>query len=469
MIYIILLLGLILRLVLINQSFWLDEASQALISSQSLNEIILNSKSDFHPPLSYILSHFWIKFGNSEIWLRLLPVLFGTAAIFVTYLIARKLFSEKVALTSALLISIAPYHIYYSQEFRMYSMVTFFISLTIYYFLKLLDKQSKLNSALFITSSLLAIYTHYLGGIIFLPLLIYILLFHKKFIKKFLSYLLLIVIGFSVWLPMLYQQLTLGVKADSYLPGWTQMLSLAPYKAVPLLFIKFIIGRIDFDNNLIYKIIILISFSIFGLAVYPLIKKIKNHSLIFIILWLLVPIFTTLLISFKVPMFQPFRLLFVLPAFFILVAFGISNFKKFQKLIFGLIILVLIFGNSIFYLNNKYMREDWKGAMSYLSNNQTNQSVIIASWPEPFPPMYWYGQRLNMRGVSLHMPASIDDIQTQLMPLSELQTIFYLDYLSQLSDPNQVIEQQLKLQGYNLVDTKDFSGVGLIYRYEKIN
>lgn len=469
MIYLILFLGLILRLFLINQSFWLDEASQATTSQRPLSEIILKNQFDFHPPLSYILSHFWIQFGTSEVWLRLLPILFGTATIFVVYLIAKKLFSQKVGLIASLLISIAPYHIYYSQEFRMYSMVTLFVSLLIYYFLRLLDRSSNLNSALFILFSLLTLYTHYLGGIIFIPIFVYVLLFHRKQIKRFLFCMLITAIGFSIWLPILYQQLTLGVSADSYLPGWTQMLSLSSYTAIPLLFIKFIIGRIDFDNNLIYKVIILFSFSIFGIALLPLLKKIKNQSVIFLLLWLLTPILLTLIISFRIPMFQPFRLLFVLPAFFILVAVGISTYKKFQTLILGLIILILVLGNLVFYLNSKYWREDWRSAMTYLSNTQTNQSGIIASWPEPFPPMNWYGPKLNMRGVVPQMPAKTNDVQTELTRLSELNTIFYIDYLSQLSDPNKFIEQQLELQGFSKVDTKDFPGVGFIYRYEKVN
>src|SRR5688572_21088179 len=86
----ILALGFMLRLILIDQSFWLDEASQAMTSLRPLSEIIFNNLKDFHPPLSYIFTHFWIMFGRNEVWLRLLPVLFGVGTIYVGYLIALK-------------------------------------------------------------------------------------------------------------------------------------------------------------------------------------------------------------------------------------------------------------------------------------------------------------------------------------------------------------------------------------------
>src|SRR3989344_8831102 len=90
-IILILLLGLGLRLINLNQSFWLDEASQAQLSSLSLSQIWFSRPADFHPPLFYFLAHFWLQIGRSETWLRLLPVLFGVLTIYVIYILGKKL------------------------------------------------------------------------------------------------------------------------------------------------------------------------------------------------------------------------------------------------------------------------------------------------------------------------------------------------------------------------------------------
>src|SRR3989344_7873468 len=111
----VILLGLVLRLIKIDQSFWLDEASQAQLSLLPLSQIWFGRVGDFHPPLFYFLSHFWLQLGRSEVWLRLLPVSFGVATIYVLHLFGQKL---KLGILPAFLLSIAPFHIYYSQEFR---------------------------------------------------------------------------------------------------------------------------------------------------------------------------------------------------------------------------------------------------------------------------------------------------------------------------------------------------------------
>ena len=82
MIWLIVILGLILRLIAIDQSFWLDEATQAILSSKTVGFILFNRTADFHPPLFYLLSHIWININTSDIWLRLLPLTFGVGSIY---------------------------------------------------------------------------------------------------------------------------------------------------------------------------------------------------------------------------------------------------------------------------------------------------------------------------------------------------------------------------------------------------
>ena len=85
----ILIVALLLRLINLNQSLWLDEATQAILSQDSIKNILFNHSADFHPPLSYILMHFWIQVNTSEIWLRLFSVIFAILTIWITYKISK--------------------------------------------------------------------------------------------------------------------------------------------------------------------------------------------------------------------------------------------------------------------------------------------------------------------------------------------------------------------------------------------
>ena len=164
LIIVILVLGLGLRLINIHQSFWLDEASQAQLASPSLSQIWSGRGGDFHPPLFYFLAHFWLQFSRSEIWLRLLPISFGLANIWLIYIFARQLFpGQNLKLKNwsfnnghlaSMLLALSPFHIYYSQEFRMYSLLALLGTLAMYLLV------SRRYLWLSIVNALL-LYTHY--------------------------------------------------------------------------------------------------------------------------------------------------------------------------------------------------------------------------------------------------------------------------------------------------------------------
>jgi len=146
MIYLILTLGLVLRLICINQSLWLDEAIGALsVKNLSYHDIISSFLTvDNHPPLYYLLLKFWTGFfGYSEIALRAPSIIFGLVTVYLIYLIGRKIFSSKKAgLIAAALLSTSQLHVYYSQEARMYSMAAFFVAAAFYSYLFVMgDKQ----------------------------------------------------------------------------------------------------------------------------------------------------------------------------------------------------------------------------------------------------------------------------------------------------------------------------------------
>jgi len=276
---------------------------------------------------------------------------------------------------------------------------------------------------------------------------------------------LFIILFWLPWLPQFLKQLEAGSNINQYLPGWNNVLSTTPYKALPLTFFKFSFGRIDFDNKIIYIFVAMIIFSVFGFVFFQAIRKIKKDDEKLIIYWLLIPLTCAMLISLKLPIYQPFRILFVLPAFYILLAVGILNFSKLRKIFLFTVFGISLAGLSMYYINPKYSREDWKGAANFIINNSSLDTVVIFAWPEPFSPYQYYAQNKYALGVVKNFPAKLEDVDNNLFLIENKKEVYLFEYLQNLSDPNKFIQQALIKKGFKQDKIIDFRGVGFIYHF----
>jgi 4-amino-4-deoxy-L-arabinose transferase-like glycosyltransferase len=124
--WVLILVALGLRLVQLTfQPLWWDEGWSLYFASANIGTLLERTAVDIHPPLYYLLLHLWIGlFGSSVVAVRLLSVLIGVATVPLIYLAGRWLMGEWGGLVAAFLLAISPFHIYYSQEVRMYGLVT---------------------------------------------------------------------------------------------------------------------------------------------------------------------------------------------------------------------------------------------------------------------------------------------------------------------------------------------------------
>jgi uncharacterized membrane protein len=209
MIVFILIIAFLMRLINLNQSLWLDEAVQAITAKTSLSYIFEEIKGDFHPPLYHFLMHFWVRvFGNSEVALRLPSVLFGVGTVWFVYRLGKLGKLKGLGELGALFLATAPFHVFYSQEARMYSMVTFLTAGSFYFFLRILEnRDSERNwrgKGLYFFFTLLALYTDYYAFLVLMTQAL-ILLWRRsyKLLILYSSFLIL----YLPWLPMLLTQI----------------------------------------------------------------------------------------------------------------------------------------------------------------------------------------------------------------------------------------------------------------------
>jgi 4-amino-4-deoxy-L-arabinose transferase-like glycosyltransferase len=86
----IVLLGLALRLPGFRESLWHDEVWSTRVYLSNVPALIDRCLSDA-PPGFYLLMYSYIRiFGDSEIAIRALPLLFGLAMVVMSYVLARR-------------------------------------------------------------------------------------------------------------------------------------------------------------------------------------------------------------------------------------------------------------------------------------------------------------------------------------------------------------------------------------------
>ena len=499
--FFVLLLAFVLRTVNLNQSLWLDEAVQAVTAKGPFLGIFEELRGDFHPPLYHILLWGWTRiFGASEVSLRMPSVIFGTATIWVLYLITKQIVPKKFSIfnfqfsipeIAALFLATAPFHIYYSQEARMYSMTTFFATLSMYFFIKIINgltnyelrikklKKFRINELTnygffwgYFVSTACLIYSDYYGFLVLLAQIIGgVIIFRKNlniYISKFLHLYIPIFLFYLPWLPFLISQFKTGVLATTALPEWKNLVNASFIKAIPLTFVKFAAGRITIFDKKIYALIVGVLGLVYGWLILKGVimgKKLFNCSTaqLLIGLWLVVPVFIAWLVSFFVPNYQPFRLLLVLPAFYLLLAIGISSLQSNKLAVFlsSFVILVNLTSLLVYYRNPYFWREDWRGVANYLKSQQI--PLVISSDTFAWPLIY-YQQEKNLIAVGKGVRKVSEEDKINLTAnLRQIKgkRLAYTPYLADLYDPDKKIPSWLKEMGFDKIGKISFNQVPL--------
>lgn len=518
MIIFILIIALFLRLVNLNQSLWLDEAVQAITAQKSLSFIAEEIKGDFHPPLYHILMHFWVRiFGSSEIALRLPSVLFGVGTVLIVYLIAREIgdkgsvirdqlsvirdqgsgvgrnekgihrslvtgrrspvVSHQSLITchrslfpiaAALLMATAPFHIYYSQEGRMYSLVTFFSSLSVLFFIKLIKKgQSRSEVFLYLFLTTVALYSDYFALLVLLAQLIVLFTLEKK--RHLLIYPFFVLLAFIPGLLILKSQLSTGVLATASLPGWGKVVSLSFFKAPVLLIVKFIIGRITIFDKKIYGLVSLGLILGYGGLIFNGFRtkgkeseKIPKRALFF---WFLTPFLVSWLLSPVIPNFQPFRLLLVLPAFYLILNYGIFGLSPRIRQFAYLFIILVNFGSFFVYYKNPYFhREDWRGLAGYLKEYRF--PLIISAKAFDWPLVYYQTENRVISVVEDLRPVGPDDQLGFTKKITGKTLLSYTPYLADIYDPSSLVPTWIEKAGFVKMKEVSFNQIPL-WIYER--
>ena len=182
----------------------------------SLASVLNRVRHDVHPPLYFLVLHPFVKLGIGEKVLRFPSLLFGTLTLPLLFLIGRELYGKWQGLTAMLLLCLSPFHLFYSQEARMYSLLLFWICLSSWLLLVALRTGRRRFWVAYSAVAALSLYTHYFTVFLLGAQNLYLFAhglragFRREYLFHWAGSQFLILLFYAPWIPVLVAQYRTG-------------------------------------------------------------------------------------------------------------------------------------------------------------------------------------------------------------------------------------------------------------------
>ena len=149
-------------------SLWTDELWSLQIVQQSVPAILRFVAADIHPPLYFLMLHFWVKLplgGDLVLRMRLLSVAFALAATVAVDLLWARRLPASARLWFLALWTSSPCLLLYCRMARSYSLQLLVTTVAAYALWRLMERPGRRASWTYAAALALELYTHYIPGI----------------------------------------------------------------------------------------------------------------------------------------------------------------------------------------------------------------------------------------------------------------------------------------------------------------
>ena len=316
-----------------------DEPFSIYIAQMDIPSIISQLSQGNNPPLFEIILHYWIRiFGISAFSVRFLPFLFSVLTVYFIYKIGISFFNPKVGLIASLIYTFSNYHLYFSQETRVYSLFALLTVISMFAFLNLIkNEKSKFYLITLIVINVLLVYSHYFGFFIVFIQSFCVLFLKEVRVKLLKIYLVSVVVLFVFYLPNLLVLWTRFI--DSTTKGtWVSPVSFDEGYNMLRRFFNAPVTTVFF--------IIIMSSAIVKLIINKF-QYISKYSKV-ISVWFILPFLITFILSlkyfsFNIPIFFDRYLTFVSIGLYFLLALSIDYLIPERKFYNYLIVIPIAF------------------------------------------------------------------------------------------------------------------------------
>ncbi|MBE2220999.1 MAG: glycosyltransferase family 39 protein [Anaerolineae bacterium] len=396
---------------------WWDEIASVFRAGISFHEMFVNLMSTRnHMPLYFVMLQGWGKLGLNEFVVRYFSVLAGMIGLAVLYKAGELIAGRKAGLIALFLLAISPFHIWFSQEARMYTLMMTLILAANFCVLVVLRQAnaSRWWWLGYTVTMILAVYTHYFAGLLLLVHYIFFSLHYRyrpELFKRWLVSGVVVGASFALWVFMM-------AMTGGYANAPISWIEPAQFYDPFLTLLSFVAGpTVDLINPGGYLVLgfyvmtIFIVFWNFARRLWPM-GFVHDQFLVMsarlLLLWLFVPILITFIISLDWPIEQARSiymdryLIISLPAMVLLAAWGLvwvdMRLKKNGPVFFILAFVCLATLPSLLnmYGNGRYARTDWRKAFEVLDSHWQPDSLLLLNQSHTLPYLYYADDKLTM-------------------------------------------------------------------------
>jgi uncharacterized membrane protein len=424
-----------------------------------------------------LLTHFWIQFfGTSEASTRLLPALFGTLSVLLTYVLGRELFGKRVGLVAALLTSLSAFQVYYSQEIRYYSLFVMCALLSYLLLLRALRTGKAVYFALYALAGIVMFYSHSYAVFVLAAQNLYFALSWKR-VRPLLG-------TWLVWQAVVALAIlpALMLPADKVISGRAAVMKWIPDPPLwqPFFDAAGYIVPIYRSSKVALAIVPLLA--LIALAVVAFVKGreewwaaarqtaagIKQgvagerDKLLLLGCWLLCPVFIPFFMS-KIfgPMYLSRYTISATPAFYILAALAILAGRKLLPVYVSLALLAVLVAPGMLEYYTRPVKGEWREAAAYLRERSRPGDVLLADYSDSLV-LSWYDKDVPARCVTdPDLAAAIARdarVRGEVIAWTTSNPRFWLATSAVEKDPYlQFFSSQVP--GVGLVERHDFAGL----------
>jgi mannosyltransferase len=444
-----------------HQSFWYDEGQSYYFAHQDSLGAMLDVISDSdHPPLYFILFYLWMSAsGRSEFALRFTALFWSVLLVPLVYLLGRRAFGTLEGMVAALLMAISPFHIWYAQEARMYTLATFLGLLSSYLLLLALQKGRRSLWLAYTLAALAAPYAHLYACFVLLFQGLFVLLWiwrsrpRVPFLRAWLLSQVGIGLGFLPWVGIVLREYASNA---TYWPG---ILDLRRFLLDTV--VAFSAGLtlpLDWTAWTATAFLLALGVGCASLAFRRSEPRLRWQGFSMVLLYLMVPTLAALVISYRHPKYAPRYLLLVTPAYYLLVARGLATLRAHRRWAAGLAVIlftVILVGTvqSLYngYFVEEYARDDFRAVLGYIEANAWEDDAVIIVGGHAYPILDYYN-RLGLAAYPIppRLVASVEQpVNRQLVAetLNEIvahhRRVWLILWQERLADPARLVLNEL--------------------------
>jgi 4-amino-4-deoxy-L-arabinose transferase-like glycosyltransferase len=435
----IVVIGAVLRLHNLSaESLWYDEAVSWTQSKDSLLDLIVRTAHDNYPPLHNLVLFASIKLlGDNEWSLRLPSAIFGVLNVVALYWLGTMTVGRIAGLMGAVLLAFSPFHLYYSQEGRMYSLLALTATLyaaTCYHYVR---APSLLSGACVSLAGIALVYSHPYGTLDWIAVTAAFAVFvlrctclPPRAMRIWKVSNVVVVMGFlPLALALAYRTHTIESRGF-----WISPLSVAGVWTT----LGTVAGGRLFAGVIFIGVVL-------GIAGWP------RRDVAVLCVWIVAPIAIGILASIlSTPIFFDRYLIGSLPPFLLLSAFGWTKYmKEWRVAMLSTAVVAIASLTLLRYQNPYYEKDDLRSAAAFLNDREQPTDCVFVV-PGYKAVVLDYYRRNSSCEMAVTKPA---DLPAKI-PASALFGIFDTP-----DSPNSAaIVDELRRQGWRDLDRTDFRG-----------